>query len=374
MVHLGDLFYYGHLGHDQPKAAKWFRQAAEKGNLVAIMRLGELYSVNHPDLASDHAEAAKWFRRAAEAGDPEGQYKLACLLLENKGVPQDPSEVKQWLQKSADLGNTKAQLKLALLNKDSAPDQLEALDRNELEIAAYDGRGEVRMTLATAYEEGRGGSVDLPKAVEGYWRILNLGPDADQPRALARLVDLYAQGKVQFAEKPAYGPKDPEDLGRRLTNAHKTLISTYALFQVGDLFFRGEVVPQDLVIAVDFLKQSALRGDGHAINRLGELWAAGVNGSPDPTEAAKWFRRAAIKGCAAGQLNLAQALQTGTGVAPDPVEAWVWFHLASDQGSKDAQTGLRELEAKLTPKQLESAKLKALEVQTEGSNKNVHTH
>ena len=179
--------------------------------------------------------------------------------------------------------------------------------------------------------------------------------------ALARLIDLYAQGKLQFATKPGYGPKNAEDLGRRLTNAHKTLTSAHALFQVGDIFYQGEVVPRDLTIAVDFLKQSARGGDAEAINRLGELWAAGVNGAPDVEEAARWYRRAATKGSAASQLNLARALQTGTGVAPDPVEAWVWFHAAADQGEKDAQTSLHDLEAKLTPEQLERAKRKAQE-------------
>ena len=358
-LRLGDLFYYGHLRRDHQEAAKWFRQAAEKGNRVALMRLGELYSDNHEDLASDHAEAAKWFRRAAENGDAEAQYKLACLLLEGQGIPHDPAEAKSWLQKSAELGNPKARLKLALLNPDSAPNQLAALNRDELEAASYHAGGETRLTLATAYEEGRGGPVDFPKAAEGYWRIMNLGPDKDRSPALTRLIDLYAQGKLQFAVKPVYGPRNAEELGRRLPNALKTLTSAHALFQVGDLYYQGELVPRNLPKAVEYLKQAARDGNAAAINRLGELWAAGVDGTPDPEEAAHWYRRAATKGCVAGQLNLARALQTGTGVAPDPVAAWAWLRLAADQKVGEAQSALHELETKLTPEQLASAKRKA---------------
>jgi hypothetical protein len=359
MSHLGDLFNYGHLRYDHKEAARWYVRAAEKGNRAATMRLGDLYSENRGDVAKNHVEAARWFRRAAENGDPKGQYCLACLLLDGEGLPHDPAEAKIWLAKSAEGGNAEARIKLALLNKDSAPGKVVVLNRDDLEESSYNATGETRLTLATDFEEGRGGPVDLPKAAETYWRILNAGPDKDRSQALARLIDLYSAGKLQFAAKPLFGPKNANELGGRLSNALQTLTSARAMFQVGDLFYRGEIVPRDLPKAVEHLKQAARDGDADAINRLGELWATGVNGVPDTEEAVRWYRRAAAKGCAAGQLNLARALQTGIGVVPDPVEAWMWFRLAADQGDKDAQTGLHEIETKLTPEQLEGAKRKA---------------
>jgi hypothetical protein len=47
-------------------------------------------------------------------------------------------------------------------------------------------------------------------------------------------------------------------------------------------------------------------------------------------------------------------------VGPDLVQAWVWLRAAADQGATPALSELNEVQAQLTPLQLENAKKSAV--------------
>ena len=87
---------------DDPETAK-LRQAAERGNPVAQLRLASLIdpglttlSAGLPDLEDadpeDYVEAAKWYRLAAEQGEPGAQRALGRLYLRGNGVEQNVCE------------------------------------------------------------------------------------------------------------------------------------------------------------------------------------------------------------------------------------------------------------------------------------------
>ncbi len=70
---LGNLYRFG-LGapRDSVAATKWYRLAAEQGDMLAASSLAWLYWVR----GSDTAEAVKWFRRVAEQGNEYHQFQL----------------------------------------------------------------------------------------------------------------------------------------------------------------------------------------------------------------------------------------------------------------------------------------------------------
>ena len=54
-------------------------------------------------------EAARWYRRAAEQGDVEAQKRLALLYLQGRGVAKDSQEAEKWYSKAAGQGDPDAQ-------------------------------------------------------------------------------------------------------------------------------------------------------------------------------------------------------------------------------------------------------------------------
>ncbi len=65
---------------DYVLAVKWFRKAAEQGEVLAQSILGNKYEIGH-GVTQDFVEAAKWYGRAAEQGDKFAQTRLAEIHL-----------------------------------------------------------------------------------------------------------------------------------------------------------------------------------------------------------------------------------------------------------------------------------------------------
>jgi uncharacterized protein len=112
---LGLLHYYGGRGvmPDYQEAAKWFRRAADQGDVAAPLYLGIMFAGGQ-GVPQDHAEAAKWFRRAADQGDAAAPLYLGIMFAGGQGVPQDHAEAAKWFRRAADHGNAEAMYNLGL--------------------------------------------------------------------------------------------------------------------------------------------------------------------------------------------------------------------------------------------------------------------
>jgi hypothetical protein len=79
---------------------RWYRKAAEGGNVVAQCRLanGYLFGIGVP---ANPAEAAAWFQKAAALGVIFAQYELGSMYESGEGVPQDYGEAYFWISLAA---------------------------------------------------------------------------------------------------------------------------------------------------------------------------------------------------------------------------------------------------------------------------------
>jgi len=69
LYNLGLMFLHGkRVQQNYTKAAKWFRKAAERGNIAAMYQLGEMYRCGE-GVPQDDTEAIQWFRQAGENED-----------------------------------------------------------------------------------------------------------------------------------------------------------------------------------------------------------------------------------------------------------------------------------------------------------------
>mgnify|MGYP006343379143 CR=1 FL=1 len=95
------------------EAAKWYRKAAEQGNVAAQYNLGVCYKIGL-GVQQDYAEAVKWYRKAAEQGLADAQYNLGYCYEAGQGVSQDYAEAVKWYRKAAEQGHARAQYSLGV--------------------------------------------------------------------------------------------------------------------------------------------------------------------------------------------------------------------------------------------------------------------
>ena len=84
---------------DYVKAFKWFRLAAQKGDVSAEYSLGLMYYKGW-GIPKDDALAYKWFRLAAQKGITRAQYNLGVIYA-SRGVPKNYVEGYKWLSLAA---------------------------------------------------------------------------------------------------------------------------------------------------------------------------------------------------------------------------------------------------------------------------------
>jgi uncharacterized protein len=98
---VGDTYSYGWgVPRDTAEAAKWYRLAAEQGDVRAQKRLAAIYSFGD-GLPEDQAEAVKWYLLAAEQGDAGARHSLGLKYLRGQGVQRDYVLAYMWFSLAA---------------------------------------------------------------------------------------------------------------------------------------------------------------------------------------------------------------------------------------------------------------------------------
>jgi TPR repeat protein len=92
--------YNRRVAADSSLGVRWYRLAAEAGDVIAQRDLG--YCLHEGvGVAVDFREAVGWYRKAAEQGDRKAQFNLGLCYLEGDGVVRSLRWARYWLQKAA---------------------------------------------------------------------------------------------------------------------------------------------------------------------------------------------------------------------------------------------------------------------------------
>jgi uncharacterized protein len=191
MTLLGELYAAGlGVAQDWSKAAEWYRLAAGRGDPNAAFALAML-KLDGKGLPRDAAEgrrllesaadavpdaaytlglmllqenkadsdrrAVQLFREAAEAGDADGEYALAIVLRDGRGVSRDNAQAAAWMGRAARDRNVSAQVEygIMLFNGDGVRKDETAGAKMFLR-AAEQGNPVAQNRLARIYAAGRG--------------------------------------------------------------------------------------------------------------------------------------------------------------------------------------------------------------------------
>jgi hypothetical protein len=88
---------------DYPRAAQWYRKAADQSHALAQFNLGLMYASGQ-GVTQDDVEALLWILKAANQGDPGAQYNLGVRQHSSsvRGLPKDALEARieayKWFQ------------------------------------------------------------------------------------------------------------------------------------------------------------------------------------------------------------------------------------------------------------------------------------
>jgi hypothetical protein len=97
--HPGAFAYLGYmhqtgkgLTKNTTEAVKHYRKSVDLGNLLAAVKLGDLYMAE-----GNAAKAAEWYTYAAAKGDYQAQGSLGQMYMTGRGVEKDPAFAYSWL-------------------------------------------------------------------------------------------------------------------------------------------------------------------------------------------------------------------------------------------------------------------------------------
>ena len=88
------------MAQDYAEAMRWYRKAADQGDVDAQQAVGLLYSDGW-GVEKDYGQAMHWFRKAADQHLAAADLSVAMLYGGGFGVTRDPQEAKRWLDKAA---------------------------------------------------------------------------------------------------------------------------------------------------------------------------------------------------------------------------------------------------------------------------------
>jgi TPR repeat protein len=89
------------VAQDLIAAAKWYKKAADTGNVTGELHLAALYRDGGKGFPRDMVQAVAWYRKAAEQGDVTAQATLGVLYSIGQGVSQSYVEAYYWLDLAA---------------------------------------------------------------------------------------------------------------------------------------------------------------------------------------------------------------------------------------------------------------------------------
>ena len=102
--------------------------------------------------------------------------------------------------------------------------------------------------------------------------------------------------------------------------------------ELGNMYYRGKGVAQDIIKAKELLEKAAMQGEPEAQNSYGWLLHDGKGLQKDSAKALEFWRKSAEKGNPEGQVLLGQAYLHGFGTTKDTALALEWFHKSAGNG------------------------------------------
>ena len=313
--------YDAYTDDNYREAAKWFRQAAEKGHSDAQFYLGHCYFQGN-GVELDYTEGRKWMLRAAEQNDPYAQDMMGWVYDKGVGVEPNMDIAVNWYRRAAAQGLAESIERLREIEGDASGG------------AAYKSVNTAQSADPTEEKYQKG--LDYYYR-EAYTEAAVLMRDAAQ--------DGHAQAQTMlgFFYDRGYGVGQDYKAAAKWYRMAANQGSAVSQYNLGVIYDRGLGVEPNYSEALRWYRMAANQGDSDAYNGLGYIYFFGKGVPENYSEAAKMFRNSAELDNIDGQYNLGYCYENGLGLAKDRNQAIYWYRKAAEQGHEQAADRLNSL-------------------------------
>ncbi|MCP8894986.1 SEL1-like repeat protein [Shinella daejeonensis] len=331
LLRLGDFHSDSSLSSvDYPGAIENYRRAAERGNVEARIRLGEMKSRGQ-GFAQDVAAARRELETLAMAGEGGAFLALGDMYGRGEVVPVDRDLALRYYGEAASHGSVTALLRLGDLHRSAAPGEAFAAYRTAADRGSLDGR--LRVAELTIRGEG------TTRDIEAGMAELRALADSDSTGLLETLAEVCLSGRVTMRPELAVAALDKA----------ARLGSVRARLRLGDLYSEGEFLPVDYPRALDHYRQAAALENTEAKIRLAEMQAAGQGIAQDVPAALAELRSLADRGDVTAALSLGDLYGRGQVLPADPETARRYYRQAARAGNAVAMLRLGDGDRRTDP-------------------------
>ena len=321
-------FYKKGIGtaKDINKALPFLVNAGNAGDVKTQYDLGLIY-IN----AKQDAQAVKWFKKAADKGNVGATYYYGMMLMEGKGVPMDKKAGANYVLRAAEKDFPGAMYYIAncymegdgvVRNAEQAVKWYKAAAAKGLPTAQFD--------LANAYRTGTGVEQSYDQALNWYAASATRG----KLNAFKKMIpDSLANTAFMSYMKGVkdYYNKDFEAALKEFKAVEKAKTTDGKVMQAVVLL-NPDYKKQNLKKAVKLLSQAAEAGSAQAYYYLGGLYEAGKGVKKDMNLAVRYIKQAAEMGYGPAECYLADMYYEGRGVPQSYKDAVEWYTAADEQG------------------------------------------
>lgn len=380
MVSLGLLYAQGDLGRPDPvKAFHWFEKAGDgekPKNILGVANLG-ICLQQGLGTPKDEPRAAALFKKnlnndfvcylgtigrapakvisadddlqineqwAKEKKDPQAEYILGLRYLIGFGVKASVTEAGRWLKKAARSKHAEALCLVGFLYQYRPADfgYANAAKAARAAAEAYKAAGEAGSVeglanYASCLTNGFGVERNEATAIATYEKCLAINPS--HSRSHANLAAIY-NNKLLLALKNDISFGTVEWKAKMLEHYEAAVNAegSFGAVGLGDLYYFGQLVPQDFGKAYAYFEKAAESPDQKAAAhyRLGYMHEFGQGVPVTYTEAAYHYRLAALEGDVPSLRRLINFYITGTGVSLDFDRAAYWLNYMVQLHQDDA--------------------------------------
>ena len=212
------------------EAARWYREAANRGHARATNNLGVMY-LNGSGVEQNNAEAMKLFRQAADKGDTDGMHNVAVMYENGKGTEKNINEAVNWYNKAAQKKNKHA--------------------LNRLKALAEANNAQAQVSLGYIYYSGEGAEKNYSEAFRLYTNAIKAG----NPTAFYALGLMYETGN---------GTAKNLSEAERLYKLAAEQRNTNAMFRLAKIYGNRNGDRKEYILSIRYLKQAMNGGNQEA--------------------------------------------------------------------------------------------------------------
>jgi TPR repeat protein len=301
-------------------------------------------------------------QKRADSGDASAQFALGKAYESGNGAPQRPDQAAIWYRKAAEQGNAKAQNSLGVLywlGEGVEKDRKQAIQWYRK--AARQGDASAMFNLGAAYYNGD--AVGINDTLAYAWFLLSSEAGSSAGR----------------------------DAAKRSQAEHGPVLLNDAYLAIGEMYEKGEDLPQDLQLAASWYRKAAenrrftearlrlgilfLKSGNYNEARqwcetlakekvtggafcMGYLYQHGFGVTQDSKIAFKWYAQAANSGNITAMHALSQMYEKGEATKVDRTKAMYWLLMAAIHGSQDAAIEARKLRASMSEQEWKATQKK----------------